>query len=529
MDLVSSDVVLKADPSTLTERAFQWVTLKFSGVKNPSSNDWIGVFSPAEVQLNETSPIKYQYASHAPNYMSTGNGTLKFLLINSHTPYLFALFQNGLENPHLAGKSNIVQFSNENEAVQVHLTLTKSPNEIRVMWNGNSEDSSQHEVKWGTQSGIYPFNIQSESSTYSQYDMCGEPATTLGWKDPGKLHEAVLKHLKPGQTYYYIVGSNNAGWSPEFTFKAPPSVAPSSGVKLVAFGDMGKGERDGSEEHWNESPSLNTTDQIIAIIDDIDLVLHIGDISYAVGYSAQWDEFFDQIEPVASKVPYLTCIGNHERDFPESGSYYDGRDSGGECGIPYEKRLRMPTPAQDQPWYSVNYGNIHFVFMSTEHDFREGSIQRAFLEKDLAKVDRNATPWIIFSGHRPMYIDSTNTEGPSGDQPVARLLRESLEELLLKYSVNLALWGHHHSYQRTCPVFKERCQGSTDPSYPVHVVIGMAGMGLSQNIEDKLPVWSVVINDQEYGYTRIFTNETSFHFQFYSNSKGLLDEFWMHQ
>jgi phosphodiesterase/alkaline phosphatase D-like protein len=45
----------------------------------------------------------------------------------------------------------------------------------------------------------------------------------------------------------------------------------------------------------------------------VDLVLHIGDISYATGFLAEWDQFLDIITPIASKVPYMTAIGNHER------------------------------------------------------------------------------------------------------------------------------------------------------------------------------------------------------------------------
>ena len=33
----------------------------------------------------------------------------------------------------------------------------------------------------------------------------------------------------------------------------------------------------------------------------------------------QWDDFFDMIQPVAARIPYMVCIGNHERDWPNSG------------------------------------------------------------------------------------------------------------------------------------------------------------------------------------------------------------------
>ncbi len=41
-------------------------------------------------------------------------------------------------------------------------------------------------------------------------------------------------------------------------------------------------------------------------------MLHVGDISYANGDPDIWDSFMDGIEPVASRVPYMVAIGNHE-------------------------------------------------------------------------------------------------------------------------------------------------------------------------------------------------------------------------
>ena len=43
-----------------------------------------------------------------------------------------------------------------------------------------------------------------------------------------------------------------------------------------------------------------------------------------------------------------------------------------------------------------------------------------------------------------------------------------------EYSVDLALWAHHHSYQRTCPVYQKKCT----PNALTHVVIGMGGQTL---------------------------------------------------
>lgn len=65
-------------------------------------------------------------------------------------------------------------------------------------------------------------------------------------------------------------------------------------------------ERDGSNEYSAYQPgALNTTDQLIKDLKNIDIVFHIGDITYANGYISQWDQFTSQVEPIASAVPYM--------------------------------------------------------------------------------------------------------------------------------------------------------------------------------------------------------------------------------
>ena len=48
------------------------------------------------------------------------------------------------------------------------------------------------------------------------------------------------------------------------------------------------------------------------------------------------------------------------------------------------------------------------------------------------------------------------------------------------YKVDLALWAHHHSYQRTCHVLHQKCRSSGRG--PVHVIVGVGGQELSINL-----------------------------------------------
>ncbi|KAL5065602.1 hypothetical protein RYX36_027339 [Vicia faba] len=131
---------------------------------------------------------------------------------------------------------------------------------------------------------------------------------------------------------------------------------------------------------------------------NLNSVFHIGDISYATGFLAEWDFFMNLISPVASRVSYMTAIGNHERDYVSSGSVYQTPDSGGECGVPYETYFPMPTSAKDKPWYSIEQASVHFTVISTEHDWSINSQQYEWMKKDMASVNRQHTPWLVFMG-----------------------------------------------------------------------------------------------------------------------------------
>ena len=97
--------------------------------------------------------------------------------------------------------------------------------------------------------------------------------------------------------------------------------------------------------------------------------------------------------------------------------------------------------------------------------------------------------------YRPMYVASNVGDHLS----VAEDLRTHIEPLLKvpdsltckvnysnsiivlqTYNVDLALWAHHHSYQRTCPVLHQKCR--TNRQAPVHVVVGVGGQEISTDL-----------------------------------------------
>ncbi|CAO2184415.1 unnamed protein product, partial [Urochloa humidicola] len=104
---------VQATPSLLGAKGedTEWVTVKY-GRTNRSVDDWIAVFSPADFNSGKcpnpasypgepllcTAPIKYQYANYSARYANSGEGSIRFQLINQRSDFAFALFTGGLEN-----------------------------------------------------------------------------------------------------------------------------------------------------------------------------------------------------------------------------------------------------------------------------------------------------------------------------------------------------------------------------------------------------------------------------------------------
>ena len=103
--------------------------------------------------------------------------------------------------------------------------------------------------------------------------------------------------------------------------------------------------------------------------------------------------------------------------------------------------------------YATDYGMFRFCIANTEEDWRPGTEQYKFIEQCLSSVDRQKQPWLIFLAHRVLGYSSCAYYELEGtfEEPMGR---EALQELWQKYKVDLAFYGHVHSYERTCPVYQ---------------------------------------------------------------------------
>ncbi|KAI3471470.1 hypothetical protein Pfo_031147 [Paulownia fortunei] len=221
-------------------------------------------------------------------------------------PYSVYLFPN--KHPHICTYvstlmpmefSNYISFSNPKAPLYPRL----------AQGNGYNIDEAVPFVEWGWK-GHPQVRSPAGTLTFSRGGMCGAPARTVGWRDPGFIHTSFLMDLWPNTVYTYKMGhllSNGSYiWSKTYSFRSSPYPGQDSLQRVIVFGDMGKAERDGSNEYADYQPgSLNTTDRLIEDLQNYDIVFHIGDLPYANGYISQWDQFTAQVETIASAVPYM--------------------------------------------------------------------------------------------------------------------------------------------------------------------------------------------------------------------------------
>jgi hypothetical protein len=230
------------------------------------------------------------------------------------------------------------------------------------------------------------------------------------------LYEHEITGLRPGKPYSYRVIVDGRGQAGAFLAAPKPSV---KRLTIYAYGD--------TRSHPDVHDSV-----CAAMLKDIaaspgarqTASLHTGDWVGNGDEEDDWDEqYFDRKQPNAlslmSKLPILGCRGNHEKSAALLRKYW-----------PYS--YESPPGC----YYSFDYGPLHVTVIDQYTDYSPGSVQRTWLEKDLADTDRT---WKIVLWHQPAW-----SAGGHGDDKEAR----KLQPLFKKMGVHLTLAGHNHYYAR---------------------------------------------------------------------------------
>lgn len=141
------------------------------------------------------------------------------------------------------------------------------------------------------------------------------------------------------------------------------------------------------------------------------------------------------------------------------------RQSDGREFVAYAARFPPPHAAAGSPsplYYSVNVGPVHLVFITSYAPYHETSDQWQWLQQDLARVNRDVTPWLVVTLHAPIVNSYASHFGEN------ECMRLAVEPLLYAHQVDLVFHGHTHAYERSHPTYNH----TVDACGPVYITIG---------------------------------------------------------
>jgi predicted phosphohydrolase len=193
--------------------------------------------------------------------------------------------------------------------------------------------------------------------------------------------------------------------------ESPQSNSNHNTFNFVAAGDWGcdKKAHETVTNMQNKSPEI---------------VLTLGDLSYQKGAGC----WFQMMSPLINKTKMV--FGDHEYNFKNSTRLDE-----------YFQRFNLT-----KQYYSFNYGDVHFLAMSSEVPFDKDSKQYNFVNEDLKSASENKSiNWIVSYIYEMLYTS------PTFHKPTDTI-RDLYHPIFDKYNVDLVLQAHSHNYQRTYPI-----------------------------------------------------------------------------
>lgn len=323
----------------------------------------------------------------------------------------------------------------------------------------------------------------------NEWGVCGPAAyqnQTCYYTSP-YLHYVTLPDLSPSTKYEYSVGPKG----PWRAFKTPPAVG--QPITFGVLADVG---------HTNESVAVMRRLQGAVAAGEVDGLIFPGDLAYGDGFSPAWDSWGRLSEFLLATVPTAYGIGNHEVS------------AGMENYANFLPRYGWPkyadTGSVSPMWFSYEAGLAHVIMLCAYCTFASGSPQYAWLAADLARVDRQTTPWLFVTFHVGWYVSNVHHDMSEGAE-----MRRAMEDLLFRYEVDLVMTGHLHGYERALASYKgePNCKG------PVHITIGDGGNheGPACPWQAQKPAWSAY-REFSFGHARLAVhNRTSATWEWHRN------------
>lgn len=231
---------------------------------------------------------------------------------------------------------------------------------------------------------------------------------------PQTIHRVRLTGLDAGTSYAYRVqcGAEKR----ESTVQTAP--ANSRPITFVMIGDSRRWD-----DSWERTKMAEHTAQWKP-----EFFINMGDLVLSGHKYELWPEHFNRFASLIDHLWMVTVRGNHEGPREQDaendwfGKYHE-------------------LPGAGEPYATFDWGNTHFVLISSE------AVPEAatYLDEHLDKV---SSPYTVVAQHFPIYC--TGYWGPTDSRKeMGQKMTKPIADALDRHHVPLNLAGHTHTYERT--------------------------------------------------------------------------------
>jgi len=355
-------------------------------------------------------------------------------------------------------------------------------------------------LKWGPVMGLITAgnaDIKWATSVPVKCSVICNGQSVSNVKSADIFHEIFLEKLAPDTSYEYYIslespqGVNKCG---PFSFKTPPE-------KLTNWSFLVYGDTRGN----NQDPNLSTNnvdhEKVIKAMGKVSptpwFCIDTGDLVDRGERYDNWDKFFQIVNPLLQKIPFLPVRGNHDVSSTIFSSiFYSPLTEGN----------------QKINWYSFRFGNAQFVLLDTGwEDKNDVSVcmaklknQIPFLEKVLDQANKDEIAWKFVVVHIPPFC--------SGRYGCNNDLIANLVPIFEKYKVTCCFSAHCHLYERS---FKNGV---------IYVVSGGGGAPFQEPPGTK-PNSNSVYGLQSHHYLTVDVSPESVNIKAFSPNGEIIDSF----
>ena len=340
-----------------------------------------------------------------------------------------------------AKKAAAAQQAAQRELWRIAYHPTRIPDRIVLTWNG--DPTTTQAVTWRTDvtvtKAVAQFALSEAGPSFDGYGSKTRPnpekvKTIEARTEPlltdlfdAHYHSVVFTGLQPKTRYVYRVGDGST-WSEWFQFRTA-----SDGPEPLSFIYFGDAQNE-VKSHWSRVVRGAFSDMPKA-----HFILHAGDLINRANADGEWGEWHEAAGWINGMVPSVATPGNHEYALPTgSPAKVDGKAVPRRVSANWRPQFTLPENGPAGLEETVYYFDMQGVRIISLNSNEQQEEQVKWLVPVLAD---NPNKWTVITFHHPIYSTAKGRDN--------KKLRELWRPLFDRYTPDLVLQGHDHTYGRS--------------------------------------------------------------------------------